>query len=140
MDARALTRHFSLEEATAALFAMDVNSSPEPDGFGPAFYRAFWTQTRHHVLAFLNSFHGGSVDLDGLNRAHLVLLPKKDGANSADAFRPISLQNCPMKLVTKILANRLRPFIPTLIDPNQTGFIHGRNIAENFVYAADLLS
>ena len=44
-----------------------------------------------------------------------------------------------MKLVTKILANRLRPFIPALIDPDQTGFVHGRNIAENFIYAADLL-
>lgn len=44
-----------------------------------------------------------------------------------------------MKLVTKILANRLRPFIPAFIDPNQTASIHGRNVAENFVYAAYLL-
>lgn len=69
-----------------------------------------------------------------------MLLPKKEGANTADAFQPISLQNCPMKLITKILANWLRPFIPALIDPDQTGFVHGRNIAENFVYAADLFS
>ena len=27
-----------------------------------------------------------------------------------------------------------------IIDVDQTGFIHGRSIAENFVYAADLLS
>lgn len=45
-----------------------------------------------------------------------------------------------MKLVTKILSNCLRPVIPTLIDHDQTGFVHGRSIAENFVYAADLLS
>ncbi|CAN6381670.1 unnamed protein product [Urochloa humidicola] len=40
-----------------------------------------------------------------------------------------------MKLLSKVLANRLKPKIPQLIDPDQTGFIHGRNIAENIVYA-----
>ena len=38
------------------------------------------------------------------------------------------------------MVNRLKHAIPNLIDPDQTGFVHGRSIAENFVYAADLLS
>ena len=38
------------------------------------------------------------------------------------------------------MANRLRPAIAAIVDADQTGFIHGRSIAENFVYAADLLS
>ena len=86
------------------------------------------------------AFYDGSLDLDGLNRAHLVLLPKKDGVRTADGFRPISLQNCPMKLFSKVMVNRLKPYIAALVDPDQTGFVHGRSIAENFVYAADLLS
>ena len=45
-----------------------------------------------------------------------------------------------MKLFTKVLVNHLRPAIPSIVDADQTGFIHGRSIAENFVYAADLLS
>ncbi|XP_066360899.1 uncharacterized protein [Miscanthus floridulus] len=77
MDEHTLTEPFSLDEATKALFAMDSNSSPIPDGFGPAFYRLFWSRTKLNILAFLNSFHGGSADVDSLNRAHLVLLPKK---------------------------------------------------------------
>jgi hypothetical protein len=141
VDEQSLSRTFSLDEVSSALFAMDINSSPGPDGFGLAFYRTYWQQTKFDLLSFLNSFHDGSVDLNGINRAHLVLHPKKDGANSPDAFRPISLQNCPMKLITKILTIRLRPFIPNLIDPDQTGFVHGRNIdAVKFVYAADFLS
>jgi len=78
--------------------------------------------------------------MDGLNRALLVLLPKKEGIRTPDGFRPISLQNWPMKLFAKVLVNRLKPSIPLLVDADQTGFIHGRNIAENFAYAADLLS
>jgi len=45
-----------------------------------------------------------------------------------------------MKLFSKVMVNRLKPAIPILIDPDQTGFVQGRGIAENFVYAADLLS
>lgn len=69
-----------------------------------------------------------------------MLLPKKEAARTPDAFRPISLQNCPMKLFTKVMANRVRPYITSLVDGDQTGFVHGRNIAENYVYAADLLA
>lgn len=45
-----------------------------------------------------------------------------------------------MKLFSKVMANRIKTAIPTLIDNDQTGFVNGRNIAENFIYAADLLS
>jgi len=45
-----------------------------------------------------------------------------------------------MKLFTKVMANRVRPYITSLVDGDQTGFVHGRNIAENYVYAADLLA
>lgn len=40
----------------------------------------------------------------------------------------------------KVLANRVKPIIPAIVDADQTGFLPGRNIAENFIYAADLLS
>jgi len=131
---------FSLDEIAEALFAMDTHASPGPDGFGPSFYRTFWQHIRGDLQLLFNDFHSGELDLDGLNQALLVLLPKKDGARTADAFRPISLQNCPMKLFSKVMVNRLKSAIPALIDPDQTDFVHGRNIAENFVYAADLLS
>lgn len=65
------------DEIRAALFAMDMNSSPGPDGFGPSFYRSFWTKIEPAVLNLFAAFHDGSLDLDALNRAHLVLLPKK---------------------------------------------------------------
>ena len=45
-----------------------------------------------------------------------------------------------MKSFAKVLTNRLQPFVPLLVGPDQIGFIKGRCISENFVYAAELLS
>jgi hypothetical protein len=131
---------FTEDEISSALFTMDMIASPDPDGFGPSFYKAFWPQLKPHLLQLFSDFHAGNIDLDGLNRAHLVLIPKHDGVCRPDGFRPISLQNCPMKLFSKVMAHRLKPAIPLVVDADQTGFVHGRHIAENFVYPADLLS
>lgn len=72
-------------------------------------------------------------------RAFIVLIPKGVAPPSPDAFRPISLQNCPPKALAKLLVNRLKPVIPALVHPDQTGFLSGRTISENFLYAADVL-
>jgi hypothetical protein len=58
---------------------------------------------------------------------------------TADGFRPISLQNCVMKVVTRILTTRLQRFIERLISFEQSGFVKGRSIVDNFLYAADVI-
>lgn len=135
-----LSSPFTMDEITAALFMMDANASPGPDGFGPSFYKAFWTELKIHVATLFSDFYSGCIDMDGLNHAHLILLPKHEGVRTACGFRPISLQNCPMKLFSKAMVNRLKLVTPNIIDNDQTGFVPGRSIAENFIYAADLLS
>ena len=64
---------------------------------------------------------------------------KKPGACEASDYRPISLQNTSNKIASKALTSRLQPLIPNLIHTDQTGFIKGRSISENFVYAADII-
>lgn len=86
-----LTDPFSEEEAKQALFSMDTNSAPGPDGFGPAFFRAAWTMTKGRIMDFLHASHHGEAKLDRINCSHMVLLPKKRGAVDVDAFRPICL-------------------------------------------------
>lgn len=90
-------------------------------------------------MRFLSEFHSGDADLERINMSFMVLLPKKPGAVSVDAFRPICLQNCTVKILAKVLTTRLQIHIPNLIDLNQTGFIRGRSISEGFVYAAELV-
>jgi hypothetical protein len=54
-------------------------------------------------------------------------------------FCPICLQNCSVKIVSKILTTRLQREIHSLISLDQTGFLKGRSISENFMYALELI-
>jgi hypothetical protein len=61
------------------------------------------------------------------------------GTPDPGAFRPISLQSCSIKILCKVLTSRLQAQIGELIDIDQTGFLAGRSISENFVYATELV-
>jgi hypothetical protein len=134
-----LSAPFTPEEIKSAFFTMNKLSSPGPDGFGPAFYTTFWETIKADVFQVFESFFDETIDLARINRAFLVLLPKVDAATHPSQFRPISLQNCIMKGITKVLTSRLQKSIQNLVDADQTGFLSGRRISENIVYAADLL-
>jgi hypothetical protein len=68
-----------------------------------------------------------------LNTAFITLIPKKDDAFQAGDFRPISLIHNFAKLIMKILANRLAARLDTIVPKNQSAFIKGRFIQDNFM-------
>jgi hypothetical protein len=73
-----------------------------------------------------------------LNTAFITLLPKKVDPIQVKDYRPISLIHCFAKLVTKIMANRLAPLLPNLVSKNQSAFVKGRNIQDNFLLVQQL--
>ena len=66
---------------------------------------------------------GGST-----NSAFLALIPKEKDAKSFDRFRPISPHNIGYKIITKIMAGRLKHILPYLVPENQGRFVKGRKI------------
>jgi hypothetical protein len=54
-------------------------------------------------------------------------------------FQPISLTHSFAKLVTKILANQLAPLLPSLISTNQSAFVQGRKIHDNFMLVQQMV-
>jgi hypothetical protein len=134
LDLCHLEEPFSLEEAWATIKDMPLDKAPGPDGFTGRFYRSCWDIIKEDVLSALNAIHRGHVfKFRLLNTAFITLLPKKVDALLVKDYRPISLIHSFAKLVTKLLANRLAPFLSDLVSNNQSAFVRGRSIHDNFM-------
>lgn len=68
----------------------------------------------------VRSFHSNQLDLQGMNCADIIMIPKKEVPISVDNYRSISVANVVPKLLSKLLANRLASELPDLISPYQT--------------------
>ena len=112
--------------------------APGPDGFPRIFYQTNWDTLARDVNEMIKEMMLGSVDPRRLNATHLVLIPKVQNVDSVSQFRPISLCNYSYKVLSKVLANRLKQIIPALISPKQNAFVEGRLIQDNIGIAHEL--
>lgn len=106
---------FSNEEIDNVVKALPNDKSPGLDGFSNEFLKRSWSVIKSDFYNLCDAFHNHSVCLRSINSSLIILIPKVDGARMVSAFRPISLLNSSVKLVTKLLANRLQPIITSLV-------------------------
>lgn len=74
-----------------------------------------------------------------MNHIFLALIPKTIGASKVDQFRPIALCNVSFKIITKIIASRLRRVLEKIVAPTQSAFIPNRNISDNTILNHELM-
>ena len=128
-----LCDEFSEKEIRDAVFQMEHNKSPGPDGFPAEFYQFFWETVTADLIQLFVEFHRGELPLHSLNFGVITLLPKKEDATKVQQYRPICLLNVSFKIFTKVLTNRLSIVAQKIIRPSQTAFIPGRHILEGVV-------
>ncbi|XP_073107307.1 uncharacterized protein [Elaeis guineensis] len=99
--------------------------------------------SRMNYKSFLlpKKFIGSSVPRPQSSQVCLSFLDsKKEAARTPADFRPISLIHSCIKIVSKVLASRLKSFLDALIDPAQTTtYIKGRSILNNFLCTNEIL-
>ncbi|XP_056697371.1 uncharacterized protein [Spinacia oleracea] len=126
-------------EIKESMFSIGEFKSPGPDGFHSHFYRTQWELIKSDLCGFIvEIFRKRSIPPE-LNSTNIVLIPKTDNPESIKNFRPISLCNTLYKVVTKIIVNRMKPFLGNLISPNQNAFIPNRGTDTNFIVAIEIL-
>jgi hypothetical protein len=128
-----LTDAFLKSEVRAAMFQMEYNKVPGPDGFPPEFYQVFWDLLKDDLMAMFMEFHEGTLPLNSLNFGTIILLPKKKDVKVIQQYRPICLLNVSFKIFTKVATTRLSTVAQKIIRPTQTAFLPGTNIMEGAV-------
>ena len=135
-----LVRPFTVEEVQAALAGLNSEGSPGLDGLPVLFYKEFWAMVKGDVMATLEELRSPQANIEKINKSYLFMLPKRQGAESVNDYRPISLSNSIYLIMAKVLANRLREVIEALIGPFQYAFIPGRKLPDSVVMAGEILA
>ena len=110
-----LSSEYSPEEIKAALFQMEPTKALGPDGMNAFCCQKFWHIVGDDVInAVLDFLNNGIMEPD-FNYTHIVLIPKIKSPEKITDYKPISLCNVIYKIISKVLANKLKQILPNLI-------------------------
>jgi hypothetical protein len=129
----------SEQEIHDSVFSIGATKAPGPDGFTGLFYQKYWNLVKPVVLSCVWNFFNTSHLLKEHNHTFIALVPKQLGPSMVHHFRPISLCNIIYKIISKILANRLKGLLHHFISPYQSAFVPSRTIQDNSIMAHELL-
>jgi hypothetical protein len=134
-----LLEEVTQQEIKETLDQMHPDKAPGPDGFTARFFQHCWEIIKSDLTKMIKKSQASSKLGGGTNSAFLALMPKEKGALNFSRFRPISLCNTSYKILTKVIANRLKNILPSIVPENQGRFIKGRQIAENIILVQEAL-
>ena len=132
-----LTMMPSHQEIKAAIFALNKDSAPGPDGYGAYFYQFYWEIIQEDVFKAVLEFFSSGWILPGFNSNIIAILPKTNDVVSINQYRPIAMANFKFKVISKVLADRLAVIMPSIVSQEQMGFIHDRNIKDCLCIASE---
>ena len=119
---------------------MENDKSPGNDGITKEFYIKFWDVVKEPLCASIQqSFIAGELSTSQ-KQAIIKLIEKKDrDKRFIKNWRPISLLNVDMKLISKVLASRLKSVISSIVNENQVAYVNNRFISESGRLISDVL-
>ena len=130
---------FTREEMVVALKQMEPLKVLGPDGLPPLFFQRYWHVVGDDVTEVVLSCLSTGVIPTSLNSTFITLIPKVKSPSKVSEFRPISLCNIVYKLVSKVVANRMRGTLPLMILESQSAFQSDKAISDNILEAFETL-
>lgn len=123
-----LTLPVTREEVKIAAFSMQPDKLPDIDGLNPCFFQTYWSVIGEDVVRCCRVFMSTGELPYGANKTVVCLVPKIKKSQKVTDLRPISLCNVLIRIVSKVLANRVKGCLPLLISDTQSVFVE-REIA-----------
>jgi len=103
-----LSSDYNVDEIKVALFQMGPTKAPEPDGMNALFYQKNWHIVGDDVIATVLNFLNSGNMVPEINYTYIVLILKIKLPVRMSDYKPISLCNVIYKIISKVLANRLK--------------------------------
>ena len=131
---------FHGDEIKEALKQMAPLKATGPDGMPSLFYKHFWGVVDNDVTRLvLFWFNSGTLPYP-INHNFVTLIPKTNNPEYVTQYCPISLCNVLYKIFSKVLANRLKKILPTIITEHQSAFAKNKLITDNILVAFESLN
>lgn len=134
-----LEKQFEEGEIVAALKNCNSLKAPGPDGFNFSFVKKAWGFLKDLVLQFFAEFHENGRLTKGINSTLISLIPKVDCPTTFKDYRPISMVGCIYKILSKVLANRIKQHLPSIIGEAQAAFVGGKQILDGVLIANEAI-
>jgi len=103
-----LEMQFDEEEVVKALHECCGDQAPGPNGMTIVFLQENWDTVRGDMLTMFSKFYSNGKFVASLNATFTRLIPKRADTHNIKDYRPISSISCIYKLLSKVLARRLR--------------------------------
>lgn len=114
-QAAIFAKKFTHEDIKEAFFSLPRNKTGGPDGYSAEFFIATWGLIGSEISEAILEFFDSGCLLKQWNSATLVLIPKIPNASHPSEFRPISCLNSVYKVISKLLASRLKEILPLMV-------------------------
>ena len=118
---------------------MATVKAPGPDGFTSNFFHNFRDLVKEEVLEIVEESINKRGVLKAFNTTFITLVTKEVGADIHDKFRPIALCNVIYKIISKVIANHLKPLLLRLIISEQLRFVEGRKILDGVILVHEII-
>ncbi|KAK9078070.1 hypothetical protein SSX86_002127 [Deinandra increscens subsp. villosa] len=134
-----MVRPVTNDEIKAAMFDIDDDKAPGPDGFSARFFKCSWSIIGGEVCHAIKEFFDNGKLLTEINATIISLVPKCRSPSMVADFRPIACCNVLYKGITKVICNRLKDSLDLVVSNNQSAFVPGRQISDNVLLTQELM-
>jgi len=125
-----LERHVTLVKLLEVLKGFTKDKRPEPDGWTVELFLNFFDLVANDLLEVVEDSRLSSVVNGSINSTFLAHIPKVSGPATFGDFRPIALCNLCYKIISKIIAKRIRLILSRTLSEEQFVFLKGRQIID----------
>ncbi|XP_057760081.1 uncharacterized protein LOC130980412 [Arachis stenosperma] len=132
-------RNISADEIKDSLFSIGALKAPGKDGMQAIFYQNKWDLIGTDLCQLVQKIFQNPQEVKDINETLITLIPKVEPVMNLKQMRPISLCNVSYKVITKILARRLKGIMGKLTQPTQCSFVPGRQSSDNIVIVQEVI-